>query len=159
VHTAWIYDASGRSEAAPALLLVTLLESRGKAYPPNATESRSVAERFKTVVAVGLNQNHPPSDSRVPFNKPGDKNMRKTFQIGLLLLSCLGVMTPATAAADGPGNPGPTSPGNLKKKDGTVPSALLLPAVQAAREAPKSSGATKGKGNVEYTWKVERGEK
>ncbi|WP_101758269.1 hypothetical protein [Oceanicoccus sp. KOV_DT_Chl] len=34
------------------------------------------------------------------------------------------------------------------------PSALLLPAVQAAREAARTKG-----GNAETTWKVEKGEK
>lgn len=56
--------------------------------------------------------------------------------------------------------PKPTT--TIEKKQTAKPAALLLPAVQSARESvrpvPKPKPKTKG-GNAETTWKVEKGEK
>jgi len=50
----------------------------------------------------------------------------------------------------------------VKKAEAAKPAGLLLPAVQPAREAGRSSSAPKPTakgGNAETTWKVEKGEK
>lgn len=59
------------------------------------------------------------------------------------------------------GTQGASTYGADKIQSNTSPSAaLLLPAVQAAREAARrSSSAPAAKGNVEYSWKIEKGEK
>jgi len=55
----------------------------------------------------------------------------------------------------------PATPNRVQGNDAPKPAGLLLPAVQKAQDpAPGRAGeAKKKKGNVEYQWKVEEGEK
>ncbi|HSO06958.1 MAG TPA: hypothetical protein VLW45_06945 [Pelomicrobium sp.] len=70
-----------------------------------------------------------------------------------------GVQGESTKARPAP-TPAPAAPANkLQGSQDPKPAGLLLPAVQSAREAAPESPAGKKKGNVEYGWKVEKGEK
>lgn len=55
----------------------------------------------------------------------------------------------------------PRGPSSLKKKGKDKKAALLVPAVQKVRASVKQDPKPKSnkKGNIEYNWKVEKGEK
>lgn len=83
----------------------------------------------------------------------------------VLLVVSIAAAAPAYSAAymkfdgvkgDSSQNPNPPS-GNVTSSETPKPAGLLVPAVQKVREAANTEG--KKKGNVEYEWKVEAGEK
>ena len=84
----------------------------------------------------------------------------------LILVSCMLSASHSFAAAyikfDGVDGESKSQPPSTTRKIDSAPSpqpvALLLPAVQQVREAKAQAAATR-RGNVETTWKVEKGEK
>lgn len=69
-----------------------------------------------------------------------------------------GLLLPAVQKAQEA--PAATPPGNVQGNEPPKPAGLLLPAVQKAQEPAPAQGAKgKKKGNVEYQWKVEEGQK
>ena len=84
----------------------------------------------------------------------------------VLLLISIAAAAPAYSAAymkfdgvkgESKGSENPNPLNNVKSNETAQPAGLLLPAVQKAREADRAQG--KKKGNVEYEWKIEAGEK
>lgn len=77
-----------------------------------------------------------------------------------------GHAAPQSQAQGGPVPATPAAPGQRVQGNQTPqPASLLLPAVQKPRAAlapgasAPQSGPSKKKGNVEYNWKIEKGEK